>query len=89
MKIKEGFNLRHVGGEHMVVAQGIRNVDFSKIISLNDTAAYLWSSVEGREFTADTLARLIVGRYDVDPETARKDAEELAVAWINAGIVAE
>lgn len=73
----------------MVVAQGIRNVDFSKIISLNDTAAYLWSAVEGKEFTAGTLAGLLADRYDIDPATALRDSEELARAWVDAGIVAE
>lgn len=71
----------------MVVAQGIRNVDFSKIISLNDTAAYLWSAVEGKEFTAETLADLLTGHYEIDPATARQDAEELARAWVEADIV--
>lgn len=87
MKIKEGFNLRCVGGENIIVAQGIRNVDFSKIISLNETAAYLWKAVEERDFTVETLAGLIFDRYDIDRETAFRDASELAESWVEAGIV--
>ena len=39
MKIKKGFELRNVCGEHVVIATGIENVDFSKMITLNESAA--------------------------------------------------
>lgn len=80
--------MRRVGDENVIVAQGIQNIDFSKIISLNETAAYLWKSVEGMDFSAGTLAGLIIDRYDTDEDTANKDASELLQAWTDAGIVA-
>lgn len=89
MRIKEGFNLRRVGDENVIVAQGIQNINFSKIISLNGTAAFLWKEVEEREFSADLLAELIFDRYDIDIETARKDAAELLEAWLSVGIISE
>ena len=45
MKLKSGFELRDVCGEKVVIAQGIENVDFSKLITLNESAAYLWTAV--------------------------------------------
>ena len=39
MKIKEGFEIQNVCGEHIIVPAGVDNVDYSKIISLNETAA--------------------------------------------------
>ena len=59
MKIKKGFELRNVCGEHVVIATGIENVDFSKMISLNESAAYLWKAVEEKEFDARLLADLL------------------------------
>ena len=59
MKIKEGFELRTICGEAIIVAHGIENIDFSKIISLNESAAYLWRKVEGQDFDAPMLARLL------------------------------
>ena len=35
MKIKEGFKLMNVCGEHVIVAYGVQNIDFSQMISLN------------------------------------------------------
>lgn len=89
MKIKEGFNLRRVGDENVIVAQGVQNVDFTKIISLNDTAAYLWREAEGIDFSVETLTEQIVRHYDIDALTAQKDVAELVQAWLDAGIVSE
>ena len=60
MKTKKGFVLRNVCGENIIVAEGKENIDFTKIISMNETAAYLWKNVEGKEFDSDTLMSLLI-----------------------------
>ena len=89
MKTKQGFHLRNVCGENVIVAEGIENIDFSKIISMNESAAYLWGKVEGQTFTADTLASLFFEEYEVDKATAKADAEALIQHWIEIGIIEE
>lgn len=87
MKKKKGFNLRNVCGENIIVAEGIENIDFSKIISMNETAAYLWSSVGDKPFDNDELTRLLTEEYEVDAETARKDIAAMTEQWLQAGII--
>ena len=89
MKTKPGFNLRDVCGEKIIVAEGKENIDFSNIISMNESSAYLWEQIVDKEFTAEDLARLLTEEYEVDEETAYADAQALAKQWINAGIVEE
>ena len=86
MKIKEGFVLRTICGQSVVCGEGTSQVNFSKLVSLNDTAAYLFKAVQGREFTAETLADLLLSEYEVDRETALKDAENLCAQWKEIGI---
>ncbi len=86
MKAKPGFSLRNVCGEHIIVAEGQDNIDFSKVISMNESAAYLWQAVNGREFTAETLAAMLMDEYEVDSDTAAMDAKEIADKWLEAGI---
>ena len=86
MKINEGFELREMCGEHIIIATGVQNIDFSKVISLNDSAAYLWREVEGKEFTPETLTALLLATYEIDEATAQADATALAQKWIEAGI---
>ena len=86
MIIKEGFVLRTICGQNVVSGEGPSQVNFSKLVSLNDTAAYLFKAVQGREFTAETLANLLLDEYEVDRETALKDAESLCAQWKEIGI---
>ena len=87
MKIRNGFVLRKMCGETIVSAEGMDNFDFNKVISLNGTAAYLWKAVEGRDFDEDTLTQLLLDRYEVDRETAAKDASRLVKPWHEAGLL--
>ena len=88
MKAKKGFNLREVCGEQIIVAEGKENIDFSNIISMNESSAYLWKKVQQMEsFTADDLAQLLTEQYEVEYEVALNDATTLADQWVEAGIV--
>ena len=87
MRIKKGFELRKVCGENIIVAHGIENIDFNKVISLNESAAYLWEKIAGIEFTVETMASLLCQEYEVDAETARRDSQALLDEWTNVGLV--
>lgn len=86
MKIKNGFVLREMCGENIVAAEGIENINFNKLISLNESAAYLWRELIGTEFTTEEMAELLIARYGIDKELAMTDSANLCEAWINAGI---
>ena len=88
MKTKKGFRLRDICGEHIVVAEGIDNIDFSKIISMNESPAYLWEKVQGeKEFTEDELVKMLLEEYDVDEATAKEDVKKLIEQWTEAQII--
>lgn len=89
MQTKKGFHLRNVCSEYVIVAEGVENIDFSKIISMNESAAYLWQKIEGKPFTVDDLTQLLLSEYEVDEATARQDADTVARQWLQAGIVEE
>ena len=89
MKIIDGFRLRKLGKEHIVVGEGLAQVNFNKMISLNSSAAYLWESVEGKDFSVEDLVSLLLDKYEVEEDIARRDAEALAKAWLEAGVIAE
>ncbi len=86
MKIKKGFNLRQIGNEHIIIASGTENVDFTSVISLNEPAARLWKEIGDREFTAEELGKLLFDWYEIDEATALEDARILTDSWIQAGI---
>lgn len=87
MKTKKGFNLRQVCGENVIVAEGAENIDFSSIISMNESSAYLWNNIQDKEFDKNNLVELLTQEYDVDADTAAKDVEALVAQWLKAGII--
>ena len=87
MKTKKGFNLRQVCGENVIVAEVVENIDFSSIISMNESSAYLWNNIQGKEFDKNDLVELLTQEYDVDADTAAKDVEALVAQWLKAGII--
>lgn len=87
MRTKPGFELRDVCGEQVITACGVENIDFSKIISLNESSAYLWKMVEGNDFDAETLIRLLTDEYEIDQKTAIDDVRTLLAQWTEAGLV--
>lgn len=89
MKIKKGFELRNICGEKVVIATGIENVDFNQLISLNESAAYLWSKVTDKEFDKNVLADLLCEEYDVSKEQALTDSEYIIGQWTEQGIIEE
>ncbi|MBP5228997.1 MAG: PqqD family protein [Bacteroidales bacterium] len=87
MKIKTGFKLRTIVGEHIITGEGVERVNFNKIITLNDTAVYLWENLVGKEFTEDDVVTLLTDEYEVTEEIARKDVKNLLSKWEEAGLL--
>jgi len=87
MKIKDGFILRSICGEFIVVGEGLAQVNFNKMLSLNESAAYLWKEVEGKTFTQEDLVQLLLDKYEVSQEQAAADVEKLTATWIQEGVV--
>ena len=87
MKIKEGFILRSICGQSVISGEGVANVNFSKLVSLNETAAFLFEKVLGIEFTPETMADFLTEAYEVDRGTALADCEALCSQWKEIGIL--
>lgn len=89
MKKKSGFVLRQVCGENIIVAEGKENIDFSSIIAMNESSAYLWEKIGEDSFTPKSMATMLTEEYDIDNATALEDATTLARQWMEAGIIEE
>ena len=70
MKIKEGFILRDVAGQTVVLPTG-DELDLNLMITLNDTGKFLWEKLQAPTDEA-ALVEALLAEYDVDAETARK-----------------
>lgn len=70
MKLKDGFLLRQVAGQTVVLPMG-GDLDLDMMITLNDTGAFLWEKLQENTDEAALVAALLA-EYDVDEATAKQ-----------------
>ena len=88
MKIKKGFVLREVCGEHVIVGEGLDAINFGRLLALNETAAWLWKEAQALgEFTVEALAERLCEEYEVAADEARRDVEEIIGEWQKVGVL--
>lgn len=72
MKIKNGFILRTVAGQNLIVPVGENTMNFNAAITLNESAAFLWNQLS-EEKTEEQLLNALTEEYAIDSDTARAD----------------
>lgn len=87
-KIKEGFLLRKVAGDHVVVPVGEAGKVFHGMIRLNDTGAFLWEQCR-KETTKEQVLQAMAEKYEVDESVAADDLDRFLQQLRNAEILEE
>ncbi|HBE13642.1 MAG TPA: PqqD family protein [Clostridiales bacterium] len=75
MKIKDGFLLREVAGNQVVIPTGEAAVTFRGMMSLNGVAAFLWKKLE-TPTDRDALVDSLLQEYDVERNRAFQDVDD-------------
>lgn len=78
MRIKQGYKVRELAGENVVIMQGRSGADMTRVISLNNSSLLLWNNLLDVDFSADDVKRILLENYDVDEAVAAADAQ----AWV-------
>ena len=89
MRIRKGFMLREIATYHVVVPEGLEVIDFRKLVRLNDSAKYLWESLQGQDFQVKDMTKLLTDKYVVTEEKAMADAKQLTEGWLQNGLLEE
>lgn len=88
MKVKEGFIVKKVIDDYVVVPVGDNFMDFSSIINLNETGAFLWQCMEN-DITKDELVNLLSKEYEVDVSEVKDDVADFIESLKNAKLLSE
>lgn len=75
MKIADGFVLKKVADSFVVVPVGENVVDFTSMITINETGEFIWRQLLENTDT-DTVVDALCAEYEVDRDTASKDVED-------------
>lgn len=77
MRLKDGFMLKKILDDYIVVPTGDNIVDFAVAVSLNETGAFLWQQLES-EKSIEELAEALACEYDIASEEIIDDVVEFA-----------
>ena len=89
MRTIEGYELRALGSQNLLVGVGANVAHSGVLRKMNESAAYLWKSVEGKDFTDDMLVDLLLAEYDVSREDATEAVKDLIKDWKAENIIEE
>ena len=74
MKVKEGFLLRQVAGQTVVLPVS-DELDLNMMITLNDTGKFLWVRLQ-EGITMEALVEAVLKEYDVEEAEAKLQIEK-------------
>lgn len=89
MKLRENLTLRQIGGEYLMISNSQIGLDYTNVIKLSDSAAYLIERTGNNEFTIDTWVDYILEKYEVERHVAAADVQILIDTLVKEGIVVE
>ena len=76
MRIRDEFVLRTIAGQTFVVALGSASRELNGMLRLNETAKVIWEGL-AQGMTQSEIVRSLTAQYDVTPEQAETDCENL------------
>ncbi|CVI70670.1 Coenzyme PQQ synthesis protein D (PqqD) [Clostridiales bacterium CHKCI001] len=88
MRVKEGFILRKIGDQSIVVAIGEASKSFHGMLHLNDTGSFLWEQLE-KEKTEEELIQVLLQEYEVSRDQAQQGVEKFLNSLREANCIEE
>ncbi len=86
MKIKEGYVIRQVMGNYVVIATGEESRNFHGMVKLNETAANIWNHIaEGK--SEDEIVTAMMNEYEVEEQQLRADIKKTVETLAAQGLV--
>ena len=76
MKLKDGFFMRQIAGQTVVLPGG-DVLDLNMMITLNETGAFLWKLMSQKDCSEEELVDALLAEYEVEREIAARDVHAL------------
>ena len=88
MIMKSNFELIEIADEHMAVPVGEKADSFQGIVALTEAAYFLLNNLKTPQ-TKESLLKILIDAYDVDPLAAQTDLENLFSTLFDLGMIEE
>ena len=79
--------MRNLAGESVLFLQGEVDGETSKLMTFNEASVLLWNNFCNKDFETEDVVNFILSEYEIDEQTARKDAQEWVEVLRNNGVL--
>ena len=86
MRRNENYVVKELMGSYVLVPLGDTAINFNGVITLNETAKFMWEAANG-DFTEQDLALALIKQYDIDEATANTAVEGFLKAMKEEGCI--
>ena len=87
MKYNKDYVLKKLAGETILVFQSEEQVNFSKIITINEIGEIIVLGLQ-TGFSKEEIVRSILAEYEIDEATVSADFDEFVAKLLEIGVVA-
>lgn len=88
MKIKDGYILKKVAGENIVIATGKARLSFNGIITFNEVGAQIFSLLDG-EHSKEEIVNELAAMYNAPVSRISEDVDRILEKMKNQGLLDE
>lgn len=86
MKAKDGFVLRTIVDEYMLMPTGTNITKFDGTVVLNEVSAFIWKELQ-QEISYQALLEKLLEEYEVSREVAQRDLDALLEKFTELGLL--
>lgn len=86
MKVSDKYLLKDLNEEKVLIPIGQTAIDMSSVVTLNDTAFFIYKAVQVG-LDKNQIVEKMIQEYEIDAKTAEEDLVELINNFTKLGII--
>ena len=75
MKIKQGFSIKNIDGQPVIVCDKTLYPNFNVVITLSETSSLLWDMLINGTATKENMLNALLDRFDISTVLALNDID--------------
>lgn len=76
-RVKQGYMVEDIAGKYVLMAPAVGDIDYSKMLVLSESAAFVVNNIINESQSFDSLLMLLLSEYNVDKEIVKGELTNL------------
>ena len=85
--VKDGYMVEDIAGKYVLMAPAIGDIDYSKMLVLSESAAFVVNHIIAESLSHEALVKLLLNEYDVDSALVEEELTSLMSALTRLNVL--